>query len=1171
MTSEALRKTTSSFLVTCLLTIASAQASDTEVYFNRQNKVFPNVMFSVDTSGSMNTYFFDIFGEKIQVPTEYDFGETYEGPFDNQRFYTTTDARVPSSPAGLSFASLSSFSGCERGEQRLLDFGFTAVRLAIAIDPSSELSLPKNLWLPAERVGFEAEATDSFSAECQIDSGFHGANFLDDSWYANVNSGGTRDLYTAEKNMELDWNKIPFITVYTGNYLNYRINPKEYEDVSRATMQERVIRNALERMPEMNAGLIRMWGSVNGLSVLLRGAMDNSNITNRAWLQQEVAELTYGGITPLATTLLESMHYFRGSVVNRTPEYLHGSDPGVLWNVDNGYMESEKSVIQDGSYISPITQECQKNYVLLLTDGNPVGDGGAHEDFRLSNEHRYPDYSSILKEAQCEESCLDELGAYMAKADAAPWLENNYDLDGDGYPDPQTIKVYPIGMETEQQLLVDTGVAAGTQDYMVTSPIELENAFSDILNEIKQSAAFSMVTAASSNDRFSKVSNRDFLYYGQFVPSNKAQWQGNLKKYRYAYTPDGVAYITDTNTANPDITTADGRIISTARSYWSSSADGNDALAGGVVDRLKARSPGSRLIRGINKPGDIDVKIMTPENALSTDNAAYNAGVNAAGRSDSERQNILAYALGQDVHDNDNDTNTSEQRGHLGAIVRSSPVAVQYGGTPANPEVAVFTATTDGVLHAFDDETGEELWAIVMPEAYPNLVQQHDNPFSTSPWWGIDGALTSRIIDNDADGQIEADQDDKVYLYLSGGVSQQRWFMLDVTNAMESSNQATLVRRGKYDANDSHWDELGMAISKMVPISYRLDQDDPGLKRKGMVYANGWDPVAEFSYETAHTMGRGMSLYDAQRGDLVWQMTKTHGGNDMHYAFATEPTTLDLDGDGYTDLIYAVDVNARVWRFNVNNGSSSAAGIISGSILAELGKADTIESQRRTYKRLDAAIITTGAGSEVLLAIGTGDRMNPLSESVQDRLHVIRDKTATSGTKPTNVLRQSDFYDATANVIGQGSNTAKEAALETLNAASGWYIDLPLGTEKAISAPLISSGIANFSVYKVGGASTNPCDNSSAGTGLLYRLNVLDATPATDHDRDGDLTTKDRFTKLRGEGIPGDVRFHTSPTGIKTILVNRDPFINSPDVSNPTKTVEPDVIFHGDAAGYWFE
>ncbi len=1126
-----------------ILATSVASSAETDIYLNRGGQVFPNVMFAIDNSGSMT--------RQLLAAPDYNPRTVYAGLFHSSQFYLSADGKIPSSKGGLTNAPLQDVSACAFAQGALASDGFTAVRAAVAFANSADVDYAKNSWIPATKVNFSFTAAGKVKIECSDDSGRHGAQTGDGAPYAQA--GGSA-LYSSASAQELDWDKYPYVTLLTGNYLNYKINPPANIWLTRRALQTRVISDAVKRNPEIMAGLATMYRRYRrsvGSGVITRAIKDNTVRANQDSLIRALSNAPYVGVTPLAAQLLEVLHYYYG----KTPVSRYSLGPTSIARGLNK------------RYSSPIKYSCQKNYVISVTDGFPYKDTLVNGIFKSSSRRTYPQYYRHTRRSKCSGNCMDEIAAYMAGQDASN-LPNVYDFDGDSIPDPQTVQVFPIGMEIQQSLLEKVAENAGTKSYYASNAVEFENAFNQILSTIKQSNAVSMVTATSSNDRFSKTSNREFLYTGQFVPTGRFQWRGNLKKYRYAYDADGVAYVTDSDTVNnPDISTDDGGTISTAKSYWSSAKDGNHALKGGVLDRLRSRSSASRLIRGINASGDVNVPIMRASNALSTANAAYSQGVDAAGRPLNEQTRILHHALGWDLQDEDKDGSTTDQRGAIGGIVRSSPVAIQYGGTRSEPIVVIFITTTDGVLHAIDDKTGDELWAIVMPEAYPYLARQYDDYFTSDPWWGIDGQIASRVVDHNENGIIESD--DRVYLYISAGVAQRRWFMLDVSKAAQSSDQVTLVRRGKFDGSSAYWDELGFATAKMVPLSYRLSHDAPGKKRHGMLYANGWDPTAEFSYAPSN-MGRGLSLYDADDGSPLWQMTRLHGGPSMAYAFATQPTTVDIDGDGYTDLIYAIDVNAQIWRFNVDNNASSTSSLITGGKLAKLGK-DVDGDRRRAYKRIDAAMTTGSTGTQVFLAVGTGDRVNPLSTTDKDRLYVIRDLSAGSGEKPPMVLDDSDFYDATNNHIAEGSDSAKDTAIDAINQGAGWYIRLPAGLQKAISAPKISAGIVNFPVYQVAGASIDPCKDNSLGTGLLYRLKLLDATPATDYDGDGVLTAKDRFTGLKGAGIPGDVGFHTSPTGVATIMINREPFINWPDSTDPFKNHSPDRAFYGGAAGYWFD
>jgi len=425
--------------------------------------------------------------------------------------------------------------------------------------------------------------------------------------------------------------------------------------------------------------------------------------------------------------------------------------------------------------------------------------------------------------------------------------------------------------------------------------------------------------------------------------------------------------------------------------------------------------------------------------------------------------------------------------------------------------------------------------------------------------------------------------------------------------------KVTLVDYITYSAGDDMNGELGMAIAAGAQVKYYLSdsantstaastappptttpapdpatltlyeqwllslQPDPEPTEpvvpettfSGIMFPNGWDPVAEKSYGPS-SMGRGLTFYNASNGAGLWSTLGATGAPDsaMKYAFATEPTAVDIDGDGFTDLIYAVDVNAQIWRINVHNGANSFNELFTYGKLAELGS-DSAYQRRRAYKAIDVSLISRGGENEVVLAIGTGDKMNPMSNTDQDRLFVIRDKTAYSTAPPTAVLTETDFYDATDNLIGEGSATQKVDAADALNAKSGWYINLPRGQQKSISAPLMFKGVVNFPVFRSGSASSEPCQEFTSGTGVLYRMNISDGTPIDDLNGDSSLNKDDRTLKLNTNSVPGDMTLHFSSEGNATLFSGIQGIEDIPADANPPRT-DADPL-QGNSAGYWFE
>lgn len=1156
-----------SILSVCLA--SAADATDTDVYLSRSGGIAPNVVFSMDTSGSM-------VDNSLNVPDDYSPGINYNGVFQPGGAYFSVDGRIPNSTDGLSATTIANVSHCNFAAGKISTDGFVAVRAAVAFENSATaVHYAKQVWFPANRVHFELFSDGASRVECQDDAGNHGPAAGGSDMYASRETG---QLYTSNFAEEIDWSKYPYVVIYSGNYLNYKLNPGSYVMRTRAFLQQRVVRDAIKRTPEIFAGLVVFNDKLipggswdNHEDYIYYGAVksavkDNSIRSNQSLLLQavDIDVADYNNATPLGAALLEILHYYHGKAPLLAP-------PG----------ETDQAAMDGEHYKSPIQSACQKNYVLFVTDGAPFGDLEAEKYFRYQKMD-YPKYEEILDRQVCNgDNCLDDVAEYLAIADAYGDANDNlYDLDGDGAPDAQTVKVYPIGMEIEQTLLQETAGAAGTESYYATSAVEFENAIVDILATIKAKQGASMVTASSSIDAYSKVSNRNFLYFGMFEPTSNFQWNGNLKKYRIAYKNSGdadpyndVAYVTDRDSGDREIATDTGQLIPEAHSYWSSFADGNNAMAGGVVDRLKHKS--NRNMSGINNWNTDQQRVFTTANEISLSNQFFSNNMGAMDRSDAERAAIVNYALGKDVRDEDGDDNTTEQRGHLGAIVRSGPVTVQYGNEDGDPAVVVFAVTTDGVLHAFNDENGDELWSLMLNDAYSKLVEQYDNHGSFAPWWGMDGGITPHVIDENANGIIE--EGDKVYLLINTGLGLKKWLVVDVSTASTGTGDVAIMARSEppidYSVNppiaNLDWSEFGMATARMIPITYRLAGDADGKKRSAFLYANGYDPVAEFSYGE-HSVGRGLTLHESDEaelskfGDVLWKATRSTGGYpSMEYGFATTPTTVDLNGDGFVDLIYVIDLNAQLWRFHRNSDATVVSDLFSGGIMAKLGS-DASGHRRRAYKRVDAAVVSAGGGAFVLLAIGTGDRMNPMSDSETDRLHIILDRSALSGETPDTIITAADLYNASNNILGQGTDAAKLTAADSLNAATGWYIDLPAG-QKAISAPLISSGVVNFPVYRPNTATVAQCENTGVGDGLLYRMNVLTAEPVEklSGGSGGELTKEDRYTVLHAGGIPGDAVSHTSSTGVKTIFTNLQGFVAKPGGG--------EAGFFGGAAGYWFE
>ena len=152
--------------------------------------------------------------------------------------------------------------------------------------------------------------------------------------------------------------------------------------------------------------------------------------TARATLIDTVRGLTAAGGSPLAETLYEAGQYFAGRAV----AYGDGHGPQV------SVVESRVSNGGGADYASPMELGCQKNFIVLLTDGVPTQDVDADPSIAA-----LPGFSSAVGSA-CDGTgdgaCLDDMTAYLFAADLDP-----------SSPGKQNVITYVVGFTADDPLL----------------------------------------------------------------------------------------------------------------------------------------------------------------------------------------------------------------------------------------------------------------------------------------------------------------------------------------------------------------------------------------------------------------------------------------------------------------------------------------------------------------------------------------------------------------------------------------------------------------------------------------------------------------------------------------------------------------------------------------------
>lgn len=890
-------------------------------------------------------------------------------------------------------------------------------------------------------------------------------------------------------------------------------------------------------------------GSSGNAPKLVINYIDNGTATSTYTVKDRLIEivdsLSPGGYTPLQDTMYEGVQYFRGqpvlygkvrgtSATGGPYAYTRVSHPDSL--VAGSYTSITPAGCTDSSssscasetingspqYQSPISYACQKNHIVLLTDGLP------------NSDHSTALIKSLTGASSCSYS-----GAGECMPELAKWVHNTADLSST-YSGQQTLTVdtvafYQDGSATGNQFLSDVATQGGGLYERASSADELTAALEKITSTtITEDTSF--VAAGVSVNAFNRTLNRDDLYFSVFKPQSTPKWPGNLKKYKLAFDSSGAAYIKDYNGANA-VDSSTGFFSSTSRSFWSASTDGSTVTKGGAASLITDYST-RKLYTDVNVA--TTSTLSDSSNALSTSNALLTKDLfDATAYSDTDFANLILWTQGKDVKDENGDGSTTDTRFVFADPLHSRPVAVTYGGTETSPDITLYVASNNGFLHAIDDDNGQEVFAYIPSDLLPLQKTLYENVSSVDHPYGLDGSITLWVIDPDGDGVVLdsgglVQANNKVLLSVGMRRGGRNYYGLDVTD--RSAPKLSWTIQGGITTG---FEELGQTWSQPTKARIKLN----GVVKRVLVFGGGYDPNQDnTTVRATDSMGRAVYIVDAETGALIWS-----GGNgagfttslgDMKYSIPSTVSTADVNGDGLLDVFFVGDMGGQVWRFDVDNTATSASSLVKGGVIADLGVAsgtNTATNNRRFFHSPSIFAGKTSNGTPYLgVGIGSGYRSHPLSTDTTDKFYVIRQTSIFSAPSTYTKLTESDLYNADANLIQVGDATQIAAATSALAGKQGWYITMATG-EKVLSSPVVINGEMIFTTYQPSvSANADPCVPQT-GTNRSYALNPDNGAAAEDFNGSGALDTSDRSMVIKVPGIVDSTKLTCTSAGCATM------------------------------------
>jgi type IV pilus assembly protein PilY1 len=876
----------------------------------------------------------------------------------------------------------------------------------------------------------------------------------------------------------------------------------------------------------------------------VRAAVRQMTPTNRALMAGLISSFDKNGDKGNNATVSLAMHeiyaYFAGTTarsgIKKKRDHTGNAIPGLFKsNQIYALPGNALSSAADTVYDSPITDGCQRNILIYISNGAPNDNNSslsAAQSMLAGLVGKNPPDTIALNPNGQQGNWADEYARFMATSDVSP-------LPGDQHVTTYTIEIDPVstGQGPATTALFKSMAVNGNGKYFSVDGGDANNistALNQILQELQavNSVFASATLPVSVNVRGTHLNQ---VYIGVFRPdaSKAPQWFGNLKMYKLGLdAATSTLFLADAD-GLPAENPGSGFVTPTARSFWTSPStfwgyraatqngaggvsdapDGELVEKGGVAQQLRIDYAASQTSRELFTCTDGSGGYCASGDSLSlspfdTGNADISTAALGAA-SATERDSLIDWVRGEDQFDENADTQLTDIRASVhGDVLHSRPAVINYGrnGPTDENDVYAFYGANDGVFRAAKGGTGTnagaEVWGFVPKEFFGKLKRLRDDaPIISSaqkkPYF-VDGTVTAYEEDINGDGALVAADGDKVYLYLAMRRGGRLLYALDVS---DPENPAMLWRR---DNNSAGFAELGQTWSAPTVTNV------PGYMNPVLILGAGYDaPVEDImpclvsassatgvtwttggtvthlpgtcsvsggaSTTTPRSMGRAVMVVDAVTGSLLWQAGASVSGATHNLTVAGMDYSISSD-------VAVIDTNwdgVRDTGYVGDNGGNlwrlnfadTDPANWTVQKVAAMG-AHTAADRRKFQQPPDVVFGNDAGGPFSAVLLGSGDREHPFDATVTNQFYMFKDRGA--GT----AIVETDLFDATA---ATGSN------------GFGYKITMAAG-EKVISSAVTLSDATYFNTNQPSETAGGGVCGSNLGVARQYAINYLTST-----------------------------------------------------------------------------
>lgn len=399
-------------------------------------------------------------------------------------------------------------------------------------------------------------------------------------------------------------------------------------------------------------------------------------------------------------------------------------------------------------------------------------------------------------------------------------------------------------------------------------------------------------------------------------------------------------------------------------------------------------------------------------------------------------QNLVNFLRGQNGYE-DEASNTDRlyrDREHvLGDMVNSQPVYVRrppfdyvdenydaFKSAQNNRTPMVYVAVNDGMLHAFNGDTGAEVWAYVPPMVLPNMYKLADKNYSSNHQYYVDGSPTIGDICPGAPSSTCSSNQWKTILVGGLNAGGRGYYALDITSPGSP--------KALWNFTVSNDSDLGYTFGNPV-ITKRKDGTWV------VVFTSGYNNVSPGS-------GRGyLYVLNANTGALLEKIDTGVGDAINPSGLAKINAWVNSTTSNMAERFYGGDLLGNVWRFDIDNVVPPAGK--EAMLIAELGQGNGALAQSVTTKP-ELTEITAGGTNHAVINVATGRYLgtSDLADTSQQSVYAFKDNLTATGlgkVRQGGVLVKQTLTTFTGS-SGEQMRTSSTNAVDW-STTSGWYVD----------------------------------------------------------------------------------------------------------------------------------